>query len=160
MINFLSGDMFKLAEPDSVLVHAVNCRGVWGKGVAAQFKKRFPKAFLEYQRICNTYSPDELVGSCFVISEEEYDIACLFTSRGYDQEVDPPAEILKNTGLALSQLFYERKMYSEYPEMLTKFYSPKFNAGLFKVPWEATHEILNKLDSRITGIEWNVCTLD
>jgi O-acetyl-ADP-ribose deacetylase (regulator of RNase III) len=34
------------------LVNTVNCVGVMGKGVALEFRRRFPEMFDEYQRVC------------------------------------------------------------------------------------------------------------
>lgn len=45
-----TGDLLD-ADVDA-LVNAVNCVGVMGKGLAAQFKKVFPDVFAEYARAC------------------------------------------------------------------------------------------------------------
>lgn len=37
------------------LVNTVNCVGVMGKGIALEFKKRFPGMFEEYVRLCNNH---------------------------------------------------------------------------------------------------------
>jgi O-acetyl-ADP-ribose deacetylase (regulator of RNase III) len=34
------------------LVNTVNCVGVMGKGIALEFRRRYPKMFKEYQRVC------------------------------------------------------------------------------------------------------------
>ena len=34
------------------VVNTVNCVGVMGKGIALDFKLRFPEMFKEYQRVC------------------------------------------------------------------------------------------------------------
>ena len=36
-----------------VLVNTVNCVGVMGKGIALEFKKRYPQMFQEYARLCD-----------------------------------------------------------------------------------------------------------
>ena len=50
MVKVLQGDMF--ASQAQTLVNTVNCVGVMGKGVALQFKKRFPEMFADYERRC------------------------------------------------------------------------------------------------------------
>jgi O-acetyl-ADP-ribose deacetylase (regulator of RNase III)/uncharacterized protein YwgA len=50
MFKALIGDMFE--SQASTLVNTVNCVGVMGKGVAQEFKKRFPAMFEDYQRRC------------------------------------------------------------------------------------------------------------
>ena len=50
MIHFKAGDI--LAEDVEALVNTVNCVGVMGRGVALQFKKRFPDNFRAYSLAC------------------------------------------------------------------------------------------------------------
>lgn len=45
-----SGNIFE--SKAQTLVNTVNCVGVMGKGLALEFKKRYPAMFMEYQRIC------------------------------------------------------------------------------------------------------------
>jgi O-acetyl-ADP-ribose deacetylase (regulator of RNase III)/uncharacterized protein YwgA len=49
-IDVVVGDMF--ASTAQTLVNTVNTVGVMGKGVALEFKKRFPDMFEDYQRRC------------------------------------------------------------------------------------------------------------
>jgi O-acetyl-ADP-ribose deacetylase (regulator of RNase III) len=46
-----SGDLLK-AETDAI-VNAVNCVGVMGKGIALQFKQKWPENFKVYKRACD-----------------------------------------------------------------------------------------------------------
>jgi O-acetyl-ADP-ribose deacetylase (regulator of RNase III)/uncharacterized protein YwgA len=50
MFRALIGDIFTSRAP--ILVNTVNCVGVMGKGVALEFKKRWPAMFEDYQRRC------------------------------------------------------------------------------------------------------------
>ena len=49
-IHFASGDLLKTRA--QTLVNTVNCQGVMGKGIALQFKKRFPRMFDDYVSRC------------------------------------------------------------------------------------------------------------
>lgn len=51
MIQFRSGDL--LHDDAEALVNTVNCVGVMGKGLAAQFKAAYPEMYLDYVRACN-----------------------------------------------------------------------------------------------------------
>lgn len=51
MISFANRDIFD-AGKDAILVNTVNCVGVMGKGVAKQFRERFPNMFARYKRDC------------------------------------------------------------------------------------------------------------
>lgn len=50
MIFYTSGNLFH-ANTDA-LVNTVNCVGVMGRGIALQFKKRFPSNFSAYASTC------------------------------------------------------------------------------------------------------------
>ena len=50
MIHFTRGDIF--TQPAEAIVNPVNCVGVAGAGLALQFKRRHPDAFLAYRRAC------------------------------------------------------------------------------------------------------------
>ena len=51
MITYTEGNIFD-SESDC-LINPVNCVGVMGKGLALQFKIRFPNNFHAYQILCN-----------------------------------------------------------------------------------------------------------
>ena len=50
MIKVIIGDIFK--SNAQTLVNTVNCVGVMGKGLALEFKKRFPDMFKDYYKRC------------------------------------------------------------------------------------------------------------
>jgi O-acetyl-ADP-ribose deacetylase (regulator of RNase III) len=52
VIEFTKGDLHE-AHVDA-LVNAVNTEGVMGKGIALQFRKKFPDMFEAYRRACKT----------------------------------------------------------------------------------------------------------
>ncbi len=62
MIKTVQGDLLK-ADAEAI-VNTVNCVGVMGRGIAAQFKKAFPENFKAYKKVCDN---NELrVGKMFV----------------------------------------------------------------------------------------------
>lgn len=50
MVKVIMGDMFE--SKAQTIVNTVNCVGIMGKGVALEFKKRFPDMFEDYVRRC------------------------------------------------------------------------------------------------------------
>ena len=50
MIEYLNMSIFD--SPAECLVNLINCEGAMGKGLALEFKKRYPTMFLQYQRDC------------------------------------------------------------------------------------------------------------
>lgn len=57
MISYVRGNL--LDSKATILVNTVNCVGVMGKGIALQFKQRFPEMFEVYRQTCKAggYSP-------------------------------------------------------------------------------------------------------
>lgn len=53
MIEVTRGDL--LNADAEALVNAVNCVGVMGRGIAAQFKRAYPKNFTAYQQACKRH---------------------------------------------------------------------------------------------------------
>lgn len=51
MITYVEGDLF--TSPAQVIVNAVNTDGVMGKGIALEYKKRYPKMFDQYRMYCD-----------------------------------------------------------------------------------------------------------
>ena len=50
MVEYKSGDIF--AENVEALVNSVNCFGIMGRGIALQFKRKFPENFKAYEKAC------------------------------------------------------------------------------------------------------------
>lgn len=50
MIHYISGDL--LESKAQVLVNAVNCVGIMGKGIALSFKHQFPDNYMSYKIAC------------------------------------------------------------------------------------------------------------
>lgn len=57
MITYKVGSLFD--SNCQTLVNTVNCKGVMGKGLALEFKKRFPEMFTKYKDTC-LYSKTQL----------------------------------------------------------------------------------------------------
>lgn len=151
MIIYKKGNLFDVPKQNTLLVHAVNCKGVWGSGIAVEFKTRFPKSFEDYARLCNNYG-DDLIGNGFhyyVPCDDDQAIGYLFTSKGYGENKDSENLILKNTSKAVEMLL-------GLTLPTTEIHSPKINSGKFAVPWEHTEPIINNaiLASGHTWIVW------
>ena len=54
MIEYIEGNIFD--SPMQVIVNTVNTVGVMGKGLALEFKKRYPAMFVVYKRACEKHS--------------------------------------------------------------------------------------------------------
>lgn len=137
------------APKDSFIAHACNAQGVWGSGIAKEFKKRFPKSFEEYNHHCKYH--DEVMNThptLVCTKENDHNVICLITSDSYASEVDPVWKIVQNTQKALDELANMRPI----PAMI---YSNKFNSGLFNVPWEQTEKLIQEFIDKF-NIDWTI----
>ena len=50
-VKVVQGDLFKSSA--QTLVNTVNCVGAMGKGIALEFKKRYPAMYERYKELCN-----------------------------------------------------------------------------------------------------------
>lgn len=140
------------APKNSVLVHACNAKGVWGSGIAKEFKSLFPNAFEEYNKYCNTNLPYHTVGTALVTKpENSYKIGCLITSSDFGARLNAEQLILNHTKHALDNLV-ENSNESVY-------YSNKFNSGYFKVPWEKTEKLIDDFVKKYNKV-WVICNPD
>lgn len=135
------------APEGSILVHACNAQGVWGSGIAKEFRTKFPLSYIDYAEYCE--SSDNPVGSSIVCYQENgFKVGCLITSNNYAEKVDSPSKILENTEKALEDLIK--------PGIPSIFYSNKFNSGLFKVPWAETEKLINEFINKY-NLDWVIC---
>jgi len=147
-LTYKRGDLFKAAKPGAVLVHACNASGVWGAGIALQFKKKYPDAFNQYKSWCDK-DPEELVGSYLKLKDKEVTITCLFTSAGYGERKDTEELIVKQTTSSIKNFLHSLP----YKTVVN---SPKINAGLFRIPWATTEKIIKHCLLDRPDIEWVV----
>lgn len=173
-LNYIKGDLFShKAQASSILAHACNCRGSWGAGVAAIFKKQFPSTYKLYVEHCKKHAdnPAGLLGSTYLIRSEVSDpgnvgrgnvayVACMFTSDAFGRRKNTADDIVENTDKSMTHLEQQlqslaQKESIEQLDGKSVVNMPKINAGLFNVPWEETETVLKKHDAFV-----NVYVLD
>lgn len=156
-LNYQNGSLFD-APKGSVLVHACNAKGVWGRGIAKAFKEKFPESFEDYFFACSDAreAGDYLPGRGFLCQEENgFHVGCLVTSFGYLNDLDPVSIVLQHTRSALLDFCVEL----EYRD-LNEVHSNMFNSGLFNVPWEKSEAILKEVLVQYPNINWTVWNYD
>ena len=139
--------------PDIYLVHATNCIAEWGAGIAAELASVFPSACKEYKSFCNS---GVSAGACQIIPSQPSDVAsgapkihivCLYTSYGYGRPnprtgkpgKDSAGKILMQTRMALKDMRNQLERKQD-----VTIYSPMFNSGAFRVPWEKTKAVIEE----------------
>jgi ADP-ribose 1''-phosphate phosphatase len=140
------GDIFD-APDDTVIIHACNCVGSWGAGIAAAFRERYPKAFDTYQNHCRNSTPDKLIQTALLIppkdGEPRHWVGCLFTSKKYGRGKDPPRQILDATVPSFHHLV---KQMGDIGDEIREMRICQINSGLFAVPWENSKAVIESLE--------------
>jgi ADP-ribose 1''-phosphate phosphatase len=128
-ITNLSGNLTIDPPDNSIVIHAVNCLGEWGSGVALALAKALPGAYRVYKDLCKQHenAPDNLLGLAQLIPPQkgDFDLAprsngssprrrrwvwCLFVSEGYGRQTktkpgkSKPADIIRHTRKALEDV--------------------------------------------------------
>ncbi len=81
MITFVRGNLFESAA--QVLTNTVNCVGVMGKGVALEFKTKFPALFEDYRKRCER--GDVRPGARYLWEDDKVQILNFPTKRDWRQ---------------------------------------------------------------------------
>lgn len=158
-VVYRTGSIFESPPAETLLIHSCNCKGIWGKGIAAEFKQRYPKAFQMHSDFCKPHKPRELLGKSMLLppvesqvpkgEERHHYIGCLFVKESYGSpKNDVERESIKDaTKLAMQQLLEglveQRKAGSMYVQEIRM---PKINSGIFQVEWEETAAILESME--------------
>jgi len=83
MVKTLVGDLFK--SDAQTLVNTVNCVGVMGKGVAKQFRERFPDMYDDYARRCAR--GEVQLGRPYLFKREQLPWILLFPTKDHGRSV-------------------------------------------------------------------------
>lgn len=140
-ILFKTGDMFN--ENVDAIVNTVNCVGVMGKGVALEFKKRWPENYAAYKKLCEQKKIQP--GSMFV-----FDKSSLLSEDGPRYLVNFPT---KNHWRAKSQLSFIEDGLNDLVAQI-RFYQiksiaiPPLGCGNGGLDWDVVKPlIINKLSA-------------
>lgn len=159
MIEYKKINLFD-SPVNSYILHAVNCQGVWGSGIAAQFAKLYPEAYKGYKSDCGGYERTGDYGVYFR-NDEPHHVLWIYTSFGFGRNRDSVETILDNTRSAIKTLIMEFPYGFAYTDECV-IYSNKFNSGLFGVPWHETEAILLECltNHNPNNVKWIVCDPD
>jgi ADP-ribose 1''-phosphate phosphatase len=157
-ITYKKGSLFDLQDPNAILAHACNCKGVWGSGIAVEFKRRYKDTFDYYESECKKFDK-KLLGRALVYKEIRIPdedkrprfVACLLTSYDYGNNKDSESKILKNTEKSMLNFLSVLKDGAHV-------HSPKINSGRFSVPWEKTEAVMERV-LKTRNVKWTVWEL-
>jgi uncharacterized protein YwgA/O-acetyl-ADP-ribose deacetylase (regulator of RNase III) len=102
MVRVLIGDMFK--SKAQTLVNTVNIVGIMGKGIALEFKQRFPDMFEDYKRRCD--AGEVKLGEPYIFRTEKGPWIINFPTKDHWRSVSRLSDIEK--GLQFLEHHYKR----------------------------------------------------
>ena len=136
--KFVKGDLF--AEGFKALAHGCNCGGAMGKGIAVEFRKRFPEMYAEYKERCA--DGRFKLGDCFVWTEKDFTVFNLGTQRHWRAKAKLP-DIEKSVKAMVQQAEHAG---------VQRIGLPKIGAGLGALPWDQVRSILTAAGA-LTSVE-------
>lgn len=137
MIRVLIGDMFK--SEATTLVNTVNCVGVMGKGVALEFKKRWPGLMIDYEKKCK--SKEVRLGKPYLYTDLAGTSIVNFPTKGHWRAASRLADIEEG-------LLYFLKKYREWNIESIAF--PPLGCGNGGLEWDVVGPLMYKLLSKVS----------
>lgn len=134
------GDIFK--SSCQVIANPINCVGVMGGGLALAFKKKFPKHFETYKKMCQ--NGEIKVGELYVVDGDEKHKILLFPTKIH----------WRNPSLMEYVVDGLKFLAENYEKMDIKSIAiPAIGCGLGGLNWEDVKEqitsVLSELDNKI-----------
>lgn len=133
MINYIEyGDIFDLPYIHCY-AHGCNCAGTMGKGIALQFKNKYPEMYLQYKKKC--IQGEFKLGDIFEYQHNNDHIFNLGTQKDWRTKANSEA---------LRTAVY-KMLESATKQNIKAIAMPKIGAGLGGLPWEKVKTILEEL---------------
>lgn len=133
MVRYINlGNIFKLDGITSY-AHGCNCAGAMGKGIAAQFKNKYPDMYKQYNELCR--KGDFTLGDVFVYHHGNGYVFNLGTQKSWRTKAE-----LKAVELSLNNML---NMASELG--VTKIALPRIAAGLGGLNWKEVKATINNV---------------
>lgn len=128
------GDLFRLEHATSY-AHGCNCKGAMGKGIALQFRERFPEMYKEYKALCKEgkFRPGDL----FVYPYGHGFVYNLATQKTWHDKAT-----LQAIEKSLMQML-EHAMRNDVKSIAL----PRIGAGLGGLNWEDVKSVIQKVSS-------------
>lgn len=133
MITYIEfGNIFKIEEVTNY-AHGCNCAGSMGKGIALQFRQKFPEMYTQYKQLCKdkVFKPGDVFAYTY--------------QNGYVYNLGTQATWrTKATLTAIENSMY--KMLDSATEKEVKNIAlPRIGAGLGGLDWEKVKERIEKV---------------
>jgi ADP-ribose 1''-phosphate phosphatase len=90
-----STDDIFAAPPNTLLIHACNCDGSWGAGIAAAFKARYPKAYEVHADYCDEYGTALIESAQLIPPVDAFEAEITATATAEDEDEVTPDDALQ-----------------------------------------------------------------
>lgn len=130
MIKYIEGDIF--STPAQVIVNAVNTVGVMGKGIALEFKQRYPRMFETYKKMCEKHQLT--VGKLALVYEPDHWILLFPTKQNW--RYPSKMEYIENGLIRFSQTYMEKN--------ISSIAFPKLGCGNGELDWDEVKPLMEK----------------
>ena len=148
MINYIPrGDIFRLPGVTSY-AHGCNCAGAMGKGIAIQFRNKYPKMFAEYKKLCwaGLYNPGD-------VFPYEYQPGCFVYNLATQKHYAIHGQLAKLEHIRKS---VKKMLEHAAVHCVTDIALPKIGAGLGGLNWEDVQIALEDVAEDYPGITLHV----
>ena len=132
--EFVRGDLFHHAGLEA-LAHGCNCTGAMGKGIALEFRSRFPVMYQEYRRRCRDGAFQ--LGDVFTWDQASPIVFNLGTQRSWRTNAELPA-----IRCAVARMVLEAEKYG-----ISTVGLPRIGAGLGGLRWNDVRRVLDEVGS-------------
>ena len=141
MIQYIErGDIFNI-EGVNNYAHGCNCAGAMGKGIALQFKNKYPKMYSEYRALCKDglFNPGDVF---------DYNYG-----NGHIYNLGTQVSWRTKARLEHIENLVGRMLELATSENVTRIALPAIGAGLGGLNWNDVKEILNRISVNYPEIE-------
>ena len=141
MVTYIEeGNIFNLQHVQNY-AHGCNCAGSMGKGIAVQFKDKFPKMYIEYKKLCR-----EKLFSLGDIYAYNYDNGTVF-NLGTQASWTTKADINAIENALIKMLSYAHQ------NNIFKIALPRISAGLGGLNWNDVKIVIDEVAKDYPNID-------
>jgi len=130
MIKYIEGDIF--SSPAQVIVNTVNTVGVMGKGIALEFKNRYPNMFETYKKACEKHQLT--IGKLMLVFEPDHWILLFPTKQNW--RYPSKLEYIESGLIKFTQTYVEKN--------ISSIAFPKLGCGNGELEWEQVRALMEK----------------
>lgn len=141
MIKYIEkGDIFNISGVSSY-AHGCNCAGAMGKGIALQFRSKYPEMYSEYKAMCKDgiYNPGDVF---------DYNYG-----DGHIYNLGTQATWRTKARLEYIEQSVKNMLELAARENVTKIALPAIGAGLGGLKWDKVKDVLNRVSADYPAIE-------